>query len=174
MCMYYLTSSCSIIILILFFVFFFFFSSRRRHTRSLCDWSSDVCSSDLEKARPVPTATANSVGALVPEPNGIWPPRTPNRVGAREPTSAPADQLHVSNAPAPASDQERHATAAASRTLGLGANRRPPPAIRGRSVSAVVASPTLARSRLSLRAHAARLNPGASPSSALADTPSPS
>src|SRR5436190_4392322 len=27
---------------------FFFFSSRRRHTRSLCDWSSDVCSSDLE------------------------------------------------------------------------------------------------------------------------------
>src|SRR5437588_6948667 len=25
----------------------FFFSSRGRHTRSLCDWSSDVCSSDL-------------------------------------------------------------------------------------------------------------------------------
>src|SRR5260221_2009585 len=24
-----------------------FFASRRRHTRSLCDWSSDVCSSDL-------------------------------------------------------------------------------------------------------------------------------
>src|SRR5947207_7366019 len=30
-----------------FFLFFFFFSSRRRHTRSLCEWSSDVCSSDL-------------------------------------------------------------------------------------------------------------------------------
>src|SRR5438132_14373507 len=27
----------------------FFFSSRRRHTRSLCDWSSDVCSSDLSR-----------------------------------------------------------------------------------------------------------------------------
>src|SRR5438874_7127624 len=27
----------------------FFFSSRRRHTRSLRDWSSDVCSSDLSK-----------------------------------------------------------------------------------------------------------------------------
>src|SRR5438034_11423010 len=27
----------------------FFFSSRRRHTRSLCDWSSDVCSSDLRQ-----------------------------------------------------------------------------------------------------------------------------
>src|SRR5438309_8667500 len=29
--------------------FFFFFSSRRRHTRWNCDWSSDVCSSDLVK-----------------------------------------------------------------------------------------------------------------------------
>src|SRR5438309_2277239 len=26
----------------------FFFSSRRRHTRWNCDWSSDVCSSDLK------------------------------------------------------------------------------------------------------------------------------
>src|SRR5688572_32095654 len=30
-------------------VFFFFFSSRRRHTRFDCDWSSDVCSSDLPR-----------------------------------------------------------------------------------------------------------------------------
>src|SRR5215813_5898884 len=29
-------------------LFFFFFSSRRRHTRCGRDWSSDVCSSDLE------------------------------------------------------------------------------------------------------------------------------
>src|SRR2546430_16514476 len=29
----------------------FFFSSRRRHTRFDCDWSSDVCSSDLEPER---------------------------------------------------------------------------------------------------------------------------
>src|SRR2546427_8437012 len=29
------------------FLVFFFFSSRRRHTRFDCDWSSDVCSSDL-------------------------------------------------------------------------------------------------------------------------------
>src|SRR6266481_9805890 len=28
---------------------FFFFSSRRRHTRWNCDWSSDVCSSDLSE-----------------------------------------------------------------------------------------------------------------------------
>src|SRR2546422_7433077 len=30
--------------------FFFFFSSRRRHTRCSRDWSSDVCSSDLDRA----------------------------------------------------------------------------------------------------------------------------
>src|SRR3712207_8659814 len=29
---------------------FFFFSSRRRHTRYWRDWSSDVCSSDLDQA----------------------------------------------------------------------------------------------------------------------------
>src|SRR5439155_9514644 len=29
-------------------LFFFFFSSRRRHTRWPRDWSSDVCSSDLD------------------------------------------------------------------------------------------------------------------------------
>src|SRR5256886_16895305 len=35
-------------------VVIFFFSSRRRHTRFDCDWSSDVCSSDLRlvAARP--------------------------------------------------------------------------------------------------------------------------
>src|SRR5206468_9660516 len=32
-------------------VFIFFFSSRRRHTRSDRDWSSDVCSSDLDLRR---------------------------------------------------------------------------------------------------------------------------
>src|SRR5437016_10697513 len=31
-----------------YFLFFFFFSSRRRHTRLVSDWSSDVCSSDLD------------------------------------------------------------------------------------------------------------------------------
>src|SRR6266478_8087830 len=32
---------------------FFFFSSRRRHTRFDCDWSSDVCSSDLGQRLPL-------------------------------------------------------------------------------------------------------------------------
>src|SRR5688572_31712447 len=39
-------------------VIFFFFSSRRRHTRFDCDWSSDVCSSDLERRIGVEVAEA--------------------------------------------------------------------------------------------------------------------
>src|SRR5260221_2088125 len=42
-------------------MFFFFFSSRRRHTRSLCDWSSDVCSSDLPLDSPPPQLIDTSV-----------------------------------------------------------------------------------------------------------------
>src|SRR2546427_10425911 len=34
---------------------FFFFSSRRRHTRFDCDWSSDVCSSDLFSSSGAPS-----------------------------------------------------------------------------------------------------------------------
>src|SRR5690349_23054317 len=40
---------CCLVLSLYFFFFFFFFSSRRRHTRSLRDWSSDVCSSDLDR-----------------------------------------------------------------------------------------------------------------------------
>src|SRR5258706_12160342 len=35
---------------------FFFFSSRRRHTRLVSDWSSDVCSSDLNDPITILTA----------------------------------------------------------------------------------------------------------------------
>src|SRR5215203_7337634 len=38
---------------------FFFFSSRRRHTRYWRDWSSDVCSSDLDPDDP-PTSSPSS------------------------------------------------------------------------------------------------------------------
>src|SRR5205085_7746134 len=37
----------------------FFFSSRRRHTRFDCDWSSDVCSSDLMSEAARHTALTN-------------------------------------------------------------------------------------------------------------------
>src|SRR5260370_34011328 len=53
---------------------FFFFSSRRRHTRFKCDWSSDVCSSDLGMRdgvkRPTQISGANVVGANVAERRG--------------------------------------------------------------------------------------------------------
>src|SRR5690349_25124562 len=45
-------------------VSYIFFSSRRRHTRSLRDWSSDVCSSDLPTLQPV----ADTVLRSEPEP----------------------------------------------------------------------------------------------------------
>src|SRR5205807_6046885 len=38
------------------YLFFFFFSSRRRHTRLQGDWSSDVCSSDLDRLGAGPRA----------------------------------------------------------------------------------------------------------------------
>src|SRR5260221_3948812 len=43
------TSGAFITVSLLSRMIFFFFASRRRHTRSLCDWSSDVCSSDLRQ-----------------------------------------------------------------------------------------------------------------------------
>src|SRR6266700_6334969 len=45
-------------------LFFFFFSSRRRHTSFSRDWSSDVCSSDLD-VRPAVKEQIESLGAKV-------------------------------------------------------------------------------------------------------------
>src|SRR5688572_31085641 len=54
--------SCSILQLL------FFFSSRRRHTRFDCDWSSDVCSSDLGADGRRRTGTPGGDGRAGPEP----------------------------------------------------------------------------------------------------------
>src|SRR2546430_12672590 len=54
--------------------FFFFFSSRRRHTRFDCDWSSDVCSSDLShsgrRRGTLPHATARGPAPAGAQPDG--------------------------------------------------------------------------------------------------------
>src|SRR5688572_19578751 len=42
------------------YLFIFFFSSRRRHTRFDCDWSSDVCSSDLSGHRKCQSADGST------------------------------------------------------------------------------------------------------------------
>src|SRR5256886_2991457 len=64
----------------------FFFSSRRRHTRFDCDWSSDVCSSDLLCSHGQCSAGAlEGDGALrVVDGPGIHPRRRRSRpAGAR-------------------------------------------------------------------------------------------
>src|SRR2546430_4897954 len=48
---------CCFIVSECWFCCFFFFSSRRRHTRFDCDWSSDVCSSDLGVGMCTPVLT---------------------------------------------------------------------------------------------------------------------
>src|SRR5438034_5827653 len=62
----------------------FFFSSRRRHTSSLCDWSSDVCSSDLDlghaRAPPVSRSPQALVGRCTRE---ILATARPQRESAR-------------------------------------------------------------------------------------------
>src|SRR3989475_2065553 len=69
---------------------FFFFSSRRRHTRFDCDWSSDVCSSDLVRdlarprslaverltADPAAVASADDVDLVIELVGGEEPART--------------------------------------------------------------------------------------------------
>src|SRR6266568_7026361 len=60
----------------------FFFSSRRRHTRWTCDWSSDVCSSDLsgaESGRSAPAKDSRGKGGTIrnlepPSGSGPDPP----------------------------------------------------------------------------------------------------
>src|SRR6266487_5619255 len=50
----------------MYLIFFFFFSSRRRHTRWTGDWSSDVCSSDLNAVQNAMVGPDTSlVGGLV-------------------------------------------------------------------------------------------------------------
>src|SRR2546430_13725498 len=60
-------------ILVIIFLLFFF-SSRRRHTIFDCDWSSDVCSSDLEHGQNIEKAAAAQ---------GIAPIELANRVVSR-------------------------------------------------------------------------------------------
>src|SRR5205085_9144550 len=76
----------------------FFFSSRRRHTSFDCDWSSDVCSSDLSLAAlwlavAVPAAPYTlAIGALTHKKT-LLPPLATTSVPA---ASTPSVQLHKS------------------------------------------------------------------------------
>src|SRR3712207_765625 len=54
---------------IVLLIVFFFFSSRRRHTRYWRDWSSDVCSSDLELPTPGEGHLLRGVERCVQDPD---------------------------------------------------------------------------------------------------------
>src|SRR6266568_5427637 len=70
------------------FVCCFFFSSRRRHTRWNCDWSSDVCSSDLAALDRGRRGVYNIVDD---EPAKVadWLPYLADVLGAKRPMHVP-------------------------------------------------------------------------------------
>src|SRR2546422_10371492 len=79
------------------YFFFFFFSSRRRHTRCSRDWSSDVCSSDLESTDlpvilyNVPGRTSSNI-----EPATVARlSKIPNIVGVKEASGSIVQQMEV-------------------------------------------------------------------------------
>src|SRR5689334_24580913 len=85
---------------------FFFFSSRRRHTRWNCDWSSDVCSSDLPAAAAPAAAVADTAAEPAPAPavadTAAEPAPAPAAADkAAEPAPAAAAE------PAPRSEERR-------------------------------------------------------------------
>src|SRR5205085_3090665 len=87
----------------------FFFSSRRRHTSFDCDWSSDVCSSDLrvpqKRPRPPMTPAARSIfvfgvylallgAGLMLVPNLLLARSEERRVGKEDSRRCAADHPH--------------------------------------------------------------------------------
>src|SRR5258706_4519128 len=53
--------------------YLFFFSSRRRHTRLVSDWSSDVCSSDLDIQGSVAGfQRSTSIPLRMPRTSPVW------------------------------------------------------------------------------------------------------
>src|SRR5258707_11932244 len=86
-----------------FYILFFFFSSRRRHTRYWRDWSSDVCSSDLER---------RSIGSFNrgnDRPEGAAAYRTEFKANARNSAASAAKAHHRRQTPAtdPSRSEER-------------------------------------------------------------------
>src|SRR2546430_11893718 len=90
----------------------FFFSSRRRHTRFDCDWSSDVCSSDIatlreNTERPITISSgtnrllkaAELVAAAEEALEGKWPKgRRPERWEDRKSTRLNSSHSQISYA----------------------------------------------------------------------------
>src|SRR2546430_12135731 len=84
---------------------FFFFSSRRRHTRFDCDWSSDVCSSDLS-SQPIWDADTS-----------LSPAGAPRGAGSPDPT-ATAARLDATSALATGAEIWRNSSRSEERRVG--------------------------------------------------------
>src|SRR5690349_24868378 len=69
----------------------FVFSSRRRHTRSLRDWSSDVCSSDLRSLEENRELRRDHIAAFGERRRGLEQRRPPE---SAETLDEPAPRLH--------------------------------------------------------------------------------
>src|SRR2546421_13107377 len=118
----------SLVSLLYCFFLFFFFSSRRRHTRSDRDWSSDVCSSDLDDyiaRRRFPDARADTQDGLRLAWRDRW-------LHVRPSNTEPIIRL-IAEAPSGAKgggggqelvDEARRICAASEATRGRGRRRR--------------------------------------------------
>src|SRR2546430_13745509 len=76
----------------------FFFSSRRRHTRFDCDWSSDVCSSDLSPRRGAASAHSSflsSAGTPTQRVSSSFNQLPSKRVMSGHSTSARSEERRV-------------------------------------------------------------------------------
>src|SRR2546430_13150901 len=102
-----------------------FFSSRRRHTRFDCDWSSDVCSSDLTQAW---ARLLSQSTAAPPDPTAFWRPRSEEHTSELQSQSNIVCRLLLEkkNPPTPPPPQPPPTTTSSS------CFRPPPPASRSR------------------------------------------
>src|SRR2546427_7061990 len=96
-------------------MFVFFFSSRRRHTRFDCDWSSDVCSSDLETPAyglwtsvvSAPLIESTFMNHAIAAPQAFSRVQNEMLVGASAPTRTPIPSLPLSPGTYVASSESR-------------------------------------------------------------------
>src|SRR5215211_8810143 len=103
-------------------VLLFFFSSRRRHTRSLCDLSSDVCSSDLHPRKAAPALPDGSGGLRGPREAARGRRSEERRVGkeCRSRWSPYHEKKNMNTIPARCSPPRQRVLAPINRQLLLG------------------------------------------------------
>src|SRR5205814_7990444 len=95
----------------------FFFSSRRRHTRCLSDWSSDVCSSDLQADIAFLEIADDGLGFDVEAVNKSYDKRgSLGMVNLRERSELVNGILHIESAPGKGARSEERRVGKESRS----------------------------------------------------------